>query len=168
MPIRPYNSLQQILSSGGSVALGLAYAYKWSKDKISGLFARKFEPMLPDDKSQLIQIAMQGARAASEINKIPASEQIDTNLIPTNPFLFGDEPGGARVLYVVENAIDDGNRTLQIRLREEDFKTPEELLFDSDIGEWETDTDKYNKLVEMYGDKMANEYFRVLYTEKRF
>lgn len=168
MPIKPYNTLQQILSAGGSIALGVSYALRWSKDRISGLFARKFEPMIPSEKSELIQIAMQGVRAAQLFDQLPKDQLPDPATIPINPYLPETTSGGGRVLHVVDYSANQGANTLQDRIITEDFKTPEEIADETLNDAFEIAAHEYERLVELYGEKPVFDWWKTLYMERGF
>lgn len=93
---QPYNELGQILANGGEIALGLAISRGWSSSQIALLFAQRFEPISEIDRQRLIGLANRAVVAASEINDLDDDDIIPPDMIPTNPYLFGDEPGGRR------------------------------------------------------------------------
>lgn len=125
---QPYNSLGQIIAAGGEIALGLAIAYGWSDRQISLLFARRFEPMTPDDRRRLTDIAEASVNAARELNESGPSAGIGLGDVPIIPGLFGESPEGLRFKVIGEFQFDEGGKWYSARLDFPDVPTWQEMI----------------------------------------
>lgn len=123
-----FNELGQILSQGGDIALGMAIARGWSSQQIALLFSRRFEPMRPEDRDRLTSHANQMVEAAKRIGLQLPDEVVDPEGIPTNPYLFGDEPEGRRATLVGRFSPDDGGKWFNVYADLADITDQESML----------------------------------------
>lgn len=125
---QPFNELGQILANGGEIALGLAISRGWTSGQIALLFRRRFEPITEADRARLTEIANRAVAAAEEINSMGEGESIDPSIIPTNPYLFGDEPEGKRGRMVGRFSPDEGEHWFDVYADLADITDREEML----------------------------------------
>lgn len=125
---QPYNELGQILAGGGDIALGLAISRGWTSTQIALLFARRFEPMRPGDRERLTALAERAVEAAGTIEGLDLSDPVDPSTIPTNPYLFGDEPDGRRAKLVGRFSPDDGINWFDVYADLADITDKEEMF----------------------------------------
>lgn len=130
---QPYNSLGQILSEGGEIALGLAIHRGWSDSQISALFARRFEPMQPADRARLIEIAKAGLAGAESLSNLDPSDTIPLGSVPIVPELFGDDFSGKRYSYVGEWFNPNTGKWIEVRGDFPSVPSPEDIA--TDIGD---------------------------------
>lgn len=127
---QPYNSLGQILASGGEIALGLAMSHGVSPERIQALFARRFDPLQPNDRATLEQIARAGVAAGEMLSGLAPGESIPIHSIPINPNLFGDEPAGRRIKIIGEWQFPNSEQWIETRLEYPDLPTLDQILED--------------------------------------
>lgn len=165
---QPYNSLGQILSQGGEIALGLALAYGWSDQKIAALFARRFEPMSADDRDRLLGIATAAVNAADLVNAMDEGGAIGPGDLPVNPQLFGDESGGKRALLVTEFSPDQGANWYEVRLTFADLPSLQDIQDALQIEADRRIKDSPSAFSMKRGDEPEDLMFRVTLGEARF
>jgi len=124
---QPYNELGQILSEGGEIALGLAFARGQSDSQIAILFARRFEPIRNSDAARLRELAERGVAAGNDLNELGPGDPIDISGIPTVSELFGDDPEGRRFFFIVEVDISGDGEWRELRLELSDFTSQDQL-----------------------------------------
>lgn len=165
---QPYNELGQILSSGGEIALGLAISRGWSSSQIALLFSRRFDPMRDEDRQRLIDIANRAVAAAAQISDMPPDEDIDPNVIPTNPYLFGDDPSGRRAKVAGRFTVDEGANWFDFRHDISDIGNREQML-DEIQAAIESDFSKYPEGGgSKFGGPMEHLTIELVLTVKRF
>jgi hypothetical protein len=165
---QPYNELGQILASGGEIALGLAIAKGWTGSQIALLFARRFDPMRPEDRDRLIDLANRALQAASDISDMPPDADIDPSGIPTNPYLFGDDPSGRRAKVAGRFTVDEGVNWFDYRHDISDITNREQMLNEIQAA-IEQDWSKYPEGGgKKFGGPMEHLTIELTLTEKRF
>lgn len=93
---QPYNSLGQILASGGEIAVGLALYHGWDSNRLALLLGRRLRVAPGSDTDELIRIAEDAIASGEYLNSLTPDDIIDPGQIVTNPVLFGDDPQGRR------------------------------------------------------------------------
>lgn len=126
-----FNSLGQILATNGEQSLALAKFYGYSESSISSLYARRFEPLAPEDRESLELLA--DAIVASGMRQ---TEQLRAGSLtdvsgPVNPHLFGEETDGRRARYIVEIETEDGEPVIRIYMDYPDLPDPRDLVDDA-------------------------------------
>lgn len=164
----PFNSLGQILAEGGEIALGLAIARGWSDSRISSLFARRFEPMEPDERQRLIDLASRAVRAAQDINELPPGSSIDPSLLPINPSLYGDDPSGRRAILITEFSPDEGGNWFEARIDFADIPTMADLMAAVEAEAARRITDSPSAFGQTRQAGVPELQFRVTFGERRF
>lgn len=165
---QPYNSLGQILSEGGEIALGLAIAHGWSEGKISALFARRFEPMSANDRNRLLEIASAAVSAADLVNNLGPNDSLVPGDLPITPELFGNDPEGRRALLITEFSTDDGGKWYETRLTFADIPTMEEIREAIAAEASRRIVDSPSAFGLNRGDPQPELLFRVTFGEARF
>lgn len=165
---QPYNSLGQILANGGEIALGLAISRGWTSGQIALLFARRFDPMAPDDRQRLIDLAERSVAAANAINAQQPGDDIDIEGVPINPYLFGDEPGGKRGKAVGRFSVDEGLHWFNFYHDTSDLSSPSQMFADAEAGIM-ADLAKYPEGGgSKFGGKVEHLIITLEVTERRF
>jgi len=116
MADRPFNSLGQILSTGGEIALGLAYSLEKPPGFLLLLFDRRLRPATDDDRAALISLSRRGVSAAKHMQMMRPDEIIPMDEIPINPYLFDGGTDGRRILAVGDVSHDGGDTWFQKRV----------------------------------------------------
>jgi hypothetical protein len=94
------DELGRILASGGEQSLGLAYFHSYPPDRIASMFAVKFAGLSDSERDSLEALARDGVAAGERITERGPSGTLNPDDIPTNPFLYGDDPEGNRVRII--------------------------------------------------------------------
>lgn len=128
---QPFNELGQILAAGGEIALGLAISRGWTSGQIGLLFAKRFDPITEHDRARLFAIANAAVEAAATIQAMDPESPIDLETIPTNPFLFGDEPGGRRGSVAGRFMNEATGQWYDIRVDVADISNPQAMFDDA-------------------------------------
>lgn len=165
---QPYNELGQILANGGEIALGLAISKGWTGSQIALLFARRFEPMRPEDRERLTGLANAALTAAAQISEMGPDDDIDPNTIPTNPYLFGSDPAGRRAKIAGRFTVDAGLNWFDYRHNVSDITNREQMLEEIQAA-IESDWSKYPEgSGKKFGGAMEHLTIELILTEKRF
>src|SRR3990172_1275725 len=150
MADRPFNSLGQILSTGGEIALGLAYSLEKPHAFVLLLFDRRLRPVTDNDRAELISLSRRGVDAAKHMQMMRPDEMIPMDEIPINPYLFGGGTEGRRILAVGDVSHDGGDTWFQKRVPLPDETTwgglVEQLL--GRLGKKKTREPPYSKKIE--------------------
>lgn len=123
-----YNSLGQILSSGGEVALAKAIASGWSSERIGNLMLNRLRVQPGDEENVLRQFGEAMVSAGDTINGLNESDGIPNDAIPTNPYGFGPDGEGGRYRYSAEFSIDGGANWFQVQVVIGDSQSVAEVL----------------------------------------
>lgn len=165
---QPYNSLGQILAEGGEIALGLAILRNWNSDQIAALFQRKFEPMRPEDRIRLTQLAQAAIAGAESSQNTPFGSPISLTDLPVNPELFGDDFSGKRSFYLTEVWNPFKDHWIEIRLEFAGVPTPEEIQDKMFAEARRRLNDSPEKLGKPKDAEIPPLQGRVLFQERRF
>lgn len=125
---QPYNSLGQILSSGGDVAIAGMLGRGRSQQYVLGVIASRFPLLSPLDSSKLIQSSQQSLTAGRMYSSLRRDERPEPGMIPVVPELFGGEPDGRRVLYAMDYSIDGGEHWFTHRFESPDIMSYQEIV----------------------------------------
>lgn len=120
--------LVDIFSRGGEIALGLAKSYSWAADKIAKLYERRFDPISEIESSILESFTDSMVNSGYELMARGRGGEFDIGLIPENPYLFGDEPGGRRFLYIGESQFGPEGQRIAARVYMPDTATMDEIF----------------------------------------
>lgn len=92
------NSLGSILSQKGELIAALRLNAGYPISNIARYLSDRFANVSMATVNQVINFGRQMLGAGSYLTGLNPSESINIGNIPVNPYLFGDEPGGARGL----------------------------------------------------------------------
>jgi hypothetical protein len=95
-----FNSLGQILGRGGEIAVARAILRGVSVDELIATFRKRFAPVQDDTLESLFSVAGRAIGAGELWQALPRDLKPDGSIFPVNPYLFGDEWAGKRVLAV--------------------------------------------------------------------
>lgn len=163
-----YNSLGQILSNRGEVALGLAHWNRWPAPKIESFKANRFGILLPNEMESLESIAKRGSEVHERIILGPKGEPFDPDILPTNPYLFGDQSEGQRILLVTESINNATGRKFQERITYPDVISWDDALLQAieNLFAW---ADQYEEKAKKSGwESWSDVDVFIAFGEKRF
>lgn len=120
--------LVDIFSRGGEIALGLAKSYSWTADKIAKLYERRFDPVTEFESSILESFTDSMVNSGYELMARGRGGEFDIGIIPENPYLFGDEPGGRRFLYIGESQFGPEGQRIASRVFMPDTASIEQIF----------------------------------------
>lgn len=98
----PYNSLGQILSEGGEIALGIALFHGWDSGKIAILLTKRLKVAPGTDTDALFALATEALNSGTLAGSEDPNAPPDPFDIPVNGGLFGDAPEGRRLHWEAE------------------------------------------------------------------
>lgn len=124
----PFNSLGQILASGGERAIALAMVRGYSAVEVGALVDRRFEPMLPEDRESLLRLADDSIQAGLRVSGLGGTEYVLSANLPFNSQLLGEDGGGTRLFVFGEFSIDEGQSWYQLGYASPDDLTYQELI----------------------------------------
>lgn len=113
---QPYNSLGQILASGGGISVSLAIARGWSEDKILAMINRRYSPVTADVVGQLLGEGQRLAEAGLSTDLDNDDPAIALQNIPIEESLTAEQLDGGRTLYIGQVSFDDGETWFEIRI----------------------------------------------------
>jgi hypothetical protein len=95
-----FNSLGQILARGGEIAIARAILRGESEASIITQYRLRFAPVEDDTLGFLFSHANEMIRGGGEWLATAEGSPPSVGILPTNPFLFGDDWFGKRVLAI--------------------------------------------------------------------
>jgi hypothetical protein len=125
-----FGKLAVAMSKGAETTAGIGTFYQWSKERLTTTLAKRFGLENPEDIAQLINFARSGVDGARGIQDDLTGIDQWLDAIPTNPYLFGDEPEGQRGLYIGEFQVIPGGKWHRTHIGFEDIP---------DLADWQSD-----------------------------
>lgn len=190
MSDNPYNSLGQILSHGGEIALARAISRGWSSSKIDSLFAKRFEPIRGEDREALMDFSERGLEAGrfvtmrntpdamwkaewksiheSMVDKILSNDDDWLEEIPINPNLYGDEPNGRRFHYVGVLIGDDGKEMFTVRGDLADALSDADIIEDANRQAHKNKNDSPRSFKGITLEDIDEATIHIVFLERRF
>jgi hypothetical protein len=101
--IQPYNSLGQILASGGEIAVAFALIRGVDIEAALSRLKVRFAPIQDDTWESILSLSRNAIDAAVRWGAMPRDETPDADIIPVNPHLFGDDWRGKRVRIITSS-----------------------------------------------------------------
>lgn len=124
---QPYNSLGQILSQGGEIAVGLSLLRGGDRGSVLLLIGRRFGPMQDADREALVDFSQRMIDAGATISESEYAGPIPPEAVPLNQYLFGGTTEGRRSIFTVEVEFPGAEGRVEMRLTFPDLPTQEEL-----------------------------------------
>lgn len=128
---REFDALGRILAENGEQSLALAQFYGWPESRVKRLMDKRFGSLTESDRDALQTLASAITESGRQLTEQLRSGVEPSVEIPVNPFLFGDEPAGERVRYIIEIESDDGEPVIRIYLDYPDIPHPADLIEDA-------------------------------------
>ena len=98
---RAFNSLGQIISRGGEIAIARLLAGGMPAGEAREIMLKRFGPLRAEVERDFFSLAERMAQAGETITRFDPTQPIPAGLIPENPELFGPSPAGRRLILGV-------------------------------------------------------------------
>lgn len=95
-----FNTLGQILARGGEIAVARAILRGVTVDELLATFRQRFAPVQDETLESVISVAGNAIGAGERWTALPRELKPDGSIFPVNPYLFGDDWAGKRLLAV--------------------------------------------------------------------
>lgn len=116
-----FQRIAAALSKGAEITAGIGTFYQWSKERLVTTLSTRFGLENPEDIDELLTFSRSGVEGARHVQDDPTGIEAWLDSIPTNPYLFGDDPAGRRGLYVGEFQPIPGGRWYRTDIGFEDL-----------------------------------------------
>lgn len=113
---QPYNSLGQILSSGGDVFAALKSARGMEEGALIDLFRERFRPEDDTIIGIVLGIAYAGRSAAAALNAAGPTAPIASINVPINPYMNQGNYAQGRYFAVTEYSFEESGEVRDLRL----------------------------------------------------
>lgn len=104
--VQPYNSLGQILSRGGEIAVARSILSGLDFGELVDRFAKRFAPVRDETLEQLIGFANRMITGGDAVLSLSRDAIPPAQIIPINRELFGADSAGKRIRYVVQGEVE--------------------------------------------------------------
>ena len=98
-----FNQYGQILSSGGEIAIAFALLRGQPVSAVRARLEKKYGPMSDSIWQQLLDASGEMIDAGTTLEGLPSDETPTPDMLPRNPYLFGDDWAGKRVRIITHS-----------------------------------------------------------------
>jgi len=120
----PDSWLTRVLTSGAEKFTAAALWYGTKTATIYESLIKRFGIPAPHVFNNLLEFSESMVTAGELAAQLPPGKTLTRDLIPVNPFLFGDEPAGRRELWRTRIYVPETGRWVYL-----DINTPDEIPF---------------------------------------
>lgn len=165
---KAYNSLGQILTHGGEIGLAIRISRGLSESDALSVISERYPGLPIDQQRELYDIAEAAALGGRTLNELSADQQIPLEAIPINPYLFGAEPLGRRMLVAVEMSNSQTGQVVQVREPINPSDTIGQMIhyLESLIDAWSEQSPDLAEALQLERQTLLEQFF--LMAERRF